>query len=90
MTPEELIEKIAKEISEMTLDWGDDPVEVWDGHRDIARALHAVVREAMREPNGEMKRAGQNALCMWVAPALHADDAWAAMLSHSPLAEPKP
>lgn len=95
MTPEDLVEKVAlamreawrdrEELRRVTLEWPDIGPEEREAYMADARAALRVVREALAEPTQEMQVAGGNALGGWVAPALHADDAWRAMLDASPL-----
>lgn len=85
MTPAELREKVARAISDATLDWADDPVEIWDSHRMAADAALAVVRAAMREPDAGMldacltRDATEDDLYMAI---------WRAMFDASPLGDP--
>jgi len=91
MTHDEIRDKVAKAISEATLDWGDEEAEIWDIHRSIATAALAAVREALREPSDEMALQG------WLhLPRLHPSwsteamkGAYRAMLAASPLAAPQ-
>lgn len=48
MTHDELVEAMARAISEATLDWGDEQPEVWETHRITARATLAAIREAAK------------------------------------------
>ena len=47
MDANELVERVAREISASTLDWGDEEPEVWETHRILARAaLREIVAAA--------------------------------------------
>lgn len=88
MTPEELIEKMARELCRQS-----NGMEImWKQWRDEAMALHAIVREAMREPSDAMERAAAMDIYRHQDGLAWEDAAtcYRAMLAASPLREPKP
>jgi hypothetical protein len=87
-----LVEKVARAMFEAATGSGyapfeDQPPDTQGRFQAQARAALAAVREALREPTPEMKQSGTNALAGWVAPTMHAAEAWRAMLAASPLME---
>lgn len=87
MTPEELIEKMARELCRRT-----SGMEImWKQWLDDAAALHAVVREAMREPTPEMLEAvgrrDDQAFAWGNAHGATFEELWAVALAASALRE---
>lgn len=100
MTPTRsaLVEKVARAISDATLDWCGETPEIWDSHRIAAEAALRAVWEAMREPSeAMMERAGdaitrEYAESAWeeakeMAEALNPRSIYDTMLAASPLGE---
>lgn len=73
-------------MSKATHYMSDDTLRDYARWLEIPAATLAGLRDGTlvavpREPTDAMKQAGDNALCLWVAPAMHADDAYRAMLA---------
>ena len=56
------LEAAARALSDATLDWGDDPAEVWPGHRDQAAVVIAAYLRALgRDSEADrVQRAGES------------------------------
>jgi len=50
------LEAAALAVSEATLDWGDDPPEIWGGHRETAAAAIAAFLRALSPCDVMMQR----------------------------------
>jgi hypothetical protein len=99
MTPEELMEKVAREMREdwrdrmavtdraETLPWDDIEAEERADCIAMARAAVRVVRDALREPDGMMMAAGEeaDADCEGLDSGKACLVLWRAMLAASPL-----
>ncbi len=95
MTADELVEAVARAMYEArrarvcphAIEWAALDNDYRESFRDEARAAIRAVHEAMREPSEDMEAAGGKELRLFVAPHLHVDKAWRAMLAASPLSE---
>ncbi len=60
------LEAAALAVSEATLDWGDEPPEIWDSHRTTAAEAIAAFLRAI--PEGASVRTGEGDLRAQVGP----------------------